>query len=70
MLLLHRVDNIEKELAKNNQMDRIEKQLAKNRGETAELHSQLRAFSDDVLKQLESHACQAREDRSDGGQTF
>jgi biopolymer transport protein ExbB/TolQ len=51
--ILHRLDNIEKELVKANQLETILKELAKSRTGTAQLQSELQTFSRDMHRHLE-----------------
>lgn len=46
------MDNIERAIARNNQLEKIEKELARNRNETSLLQLGLEAFSRDVLEKV------------------
>lgn len=61
MSILHRLDNIEKWLAKNNELERIQDDIAQSRSDTAQLQSELQTFSNDILKHLSNQIGRPRE---------
>ena len=54
-MILFRLENLERELLRDHRLERIEREVVKHRSDISQLRSELKTFSGDILKRLESN---------------